>query len=80
MVDADSVLQGMQEREKWRRRAELLERSLGEVRERRRRLQLRLKRLDVDLAHLRMLDDVFVDLPRSPSNFEVRSAPRGPLL
>lgn len=80
MMDADSVLQGMQERDKWRRRAELLERSLGEVRERRRRLEARLKRLERDLAHLRMLGDSVVDLARPPSNFEVRNAPRGPLL
>ncbi|HTP55511.1 MAG TPA: hypothetical protein VML53_02440 [Thermoplasmata archaeon] len=80
MVDADSVLQGVQEREKWRHRVELLERSLAEVHERRRRAELRLKKLERDLAHLAQLGDSIIDLARPSSNFEVRSAPRGPLL
>jgi hypothetical protein len=79
MVDADSVLQGMAEREKWHRRAELLERSLNEVRDRRRRVEYRLKRLERDLAHLRMIGDAVVDVA-NPSTIEVRGAARGPLL
>lgn len=78
MVDADSVLQGVQERDKWRRRAEFLERSLAEVRDRRRRLEARLKKLDRDLAHLKMLGDSIPEIA-NPSTIEVRSAPRGPL-
>jgi len=80
MVDADSVLQGMQERDKWRRRVELLERSLGEVRDRRRRVSARLKRLERDLSRLRLLGDSILELAHRPSTYEVRSAPRGPLL
>ncbi|MGP8078605.1 MAG: hypothetical protein ACLQD8_05550 [Thermoplasmata archaeon] len=79
MVDADSVLQGMQERDKWSRRVELLERSLGEVRDRRRRVQTRLKKLERDLALLHKIGDSVVDIA-NPSTIEVRSAPRGPLL
>jgi predicted nucleic acid-binding Zn-ribbon protein len=79
MVDADSVLQGVQERDKWRRRAEFLERSLREVRERRRRLEARLKRLERDLVHLQMIGDSMGEIARPAIPVEVRSAPRGPL-
>ncbi|HTP54274.1 MAG TPA: hypothetical protein VML94_04830 [Thermoplasmata archaeon] len=80
MVDADSVLQGMQERDKWRRRTELLERSLGEVRDRRRRIEIRLKKLERDLSHLQMLGDSIADIAQLPSSIQVRNAPRGPIL
>ena len=79
MVDADTVLQGVQERDKWRRRAEFLERSLREVRERRRRVEVRLKRLERDLVHLQMLGDSILTIAHAPTTVEVRSAPRGPL-
>ncbi|MGB6501331.1 MAG: hypothetical protein WBG19_08045 [Thermoplasmata archaeon] len=80
MVDADSVLQGVQERDKWHRRADLLERSLLEVRDRRRRIEARLKKLERDLSNLRLLSDSVLDIAHSPTHLEVRSAPRGPLL
>jgi uncharacterized coiled-coil DUF342 family protein len=80
MVDADSVLQGVQERDKWRRRADLLERSLVEVRDRRRRVEVRLKKLERDLSNLRLLSDSILDIAHPPTTLEVRSAPRGPLL
>ena len=81
MVDADSVLEGVQEREKWRHRVELLERSLAEVRDRRRRAQWRLKRLERDLTHLLQLGDAALEIAHpAATSFEVRSAPRGPLL
>jgi septal ring factor EnvC (AmiA/AmiB activator) len=80
MVDADSVLQGMQERDKWRRRTELLERSLGEVRDRRRRIEVRLKKLERDLSHLKMLGDSIAEIAQLPSSIQVRNAPRGPIL
>jgi len=80
MVDADSVLQGMQERDKWRRRTELLERSLGEVRDRRRRIELRLKKLERDLANMKLLGDSIAEVAQAPSSIPVRYAPRGPLL
>jgi septal ring factor EnvC (AmiA/AmiB activator) len=81
MVDAVTVLQGIQELDKWRRRVEVLERSLGDIRERRRRLQTRLRKLERDVARLRALGDSMVDLAARPSQMiEVHNAPRGPLL
>ncbi len=54
VVDVDSALLSVQERDNWRRRVEVLERSLADVRERRRRLETRLRRLRRDLVRLRV--------------------------
>ncbi len=64
MVDVDSVLLSAQERDKWRHRMELLERSLRDVRERRHRLETRLRRVRKELAHLRVTADALLDLAR----------------
>jgi chromosome segregation ATPase len=53
MVDVDSALLSVQERDNWRRRMEVLESSLAEVRERRRRIEGRLRRVRRELARLR---------------------------
>jgi septal ring factor EnvC (AmiA/AmiB activator) len=76
VVDVDSVLLSVQERDKWRRRMELLERSLDEVRERRRRLEARLRRTKKELSRLRVTVDAVHDLTRAPLPGEVTSAPR----
>jgi len=76
MVDVDSVLLSVQERDKWRRRLELLERSLTDVRERRRRLELRLRRIKKELVRLTHTQAEFVPPPRSPPTLELNSAPR----
>lgn len=65
MVDVDSVLQSVRERDKWRHRMELLERSLTDVRERRHKLEGRLRRVRKDLARLRVTADALLDLARS---------------
>jgi phage shock protein A len=79
MVDAVTVLQGIQERDKWRRRAELLQASLAQVQDRRRRLQTRLRRMDRDIAKLRQVANQMSDIAHVPPR-EVRVAPLGPLL
>ncbi|HTW56437.1 MAG TPA: hypothetical protein VMG36_08380 [Thermoplasmata archaeon] len=79
MVDAVTVLQGIQERDKWRRRAELLAESLAQVQERRRRTQARLRRLDRDISKLRKVASSMPDIAHTPSR-EVRVAPLGPIL
>ncbi len=76
MVDVDSVLLSVQERDKWRRRMELLERSLGEIRDRRRRLELRLRHIKKELTRLRLTADAVHDLGRSAFSREVTGAPR----
>jgi chromosome segregation ATPase len=77
MVDVDTVLQGVQERDKWRHRLELLERSLEEVQERRRRLETRLRKLRKELQQLKISAESLVTVdPRLPS-LEVSNASRG---
>jgi predicted nucleic acid-binding Zn-ribbon protein len=81
MVDVDSVLRGVEERDKWRGRLVLLERSLVEVLERRRRLENRLRRLRKELARLRLLStDTRLAANRPFPTIEVTGAPRSPLL
>jgi chromosome segregation ATPase len=53
MVDVDSALLSVKERDNWRRRMEVLERSLAQVREQRRRLEVRLRRIRRELVRLR---------------------------
>lgn len=67
MVDVDSVLLSVQERDKWRHRMELLERSLRDVQERRERLEVRLRRVRKELARLRVTTDALLDLSRRQS-------------
>jgi chromosome segregation ATPase len=74
MVDVDSVLLSVQERDKWRHRMELLERSLREVRERRHRLELRLRRIKKELATLRITTEAMLDLTRVRAHREVNHA------
>ncbi|HYA58617.1 MAG TPA: hypothetical protein VEH57_09210 [Thermoplasmata archaeon] len=76
MVDVDSVLLSVQERDKWRRRLELLERSLTDVRERRRRLELRLRRIKRELMRLTNTEAAIRAPPRVPPPLEMTSASR----
>ena len=76
MVDVDSVLMSVQERDMWRHRMELLERSLREVREKRHRLEARLHRIKKELARLRVAADAVRDLARTPMSGEVTHAAR----
>jgi hypothetical protein len=80
MVDIDSVLQGVRERDNWRRRLDLLERTLRDVQGRRRRIEARLRRVRKDLARLPLVAEAMVDVSLPPRPVEVNSAPRGPLL
>ncbi|HTT26162.1 MAG TPA: hypothetical protein VMH90_04280 [Thermoplasmata archaeon] len=51
-MDVDAVLQSLQERDKWRRRLEVLASSLTATRDRRRRAVSQLKRLRTELRRL----------------------------
>jgi septal ring factor EnvC (AmiA/AmiB activator) len=64
MVDVESALASVQERDNWRRRMEVLERSLTEVREQRRKLEVRLRRVRKELASLRLAAEAALDLAR----------------
>jgi len=74
MVDVDSVLLSVQERDKWRHRMELLERSLVEARIRRRRLEVRLRRVRKELAKLRQTGEAVLDMSRPSLQARVRNA------
>lgn len=76
VVDVDSALLSVQERDNWRRRMEVLERSLTDVRERRRRLETRLRRLRRDLARLGYAAEATVrNLASTPSMEIAHAAP-----
>jgi septal ring factor EnvC (AmiA/AmiB activator) len=78
MVDVDSILLSVQERDKWRNRVEVLERSLHDVRERRRRFETRLRRVKKEINRLRIAVDAVLDLSRTPARQDVTHAPGGP--
>ena len=78
MVDVDSVLMSVQERDKWRHRMELLERSLREVREKRHRIEARLHRVKKEITRLRRTLEAVRDLTRPPLPAEVTRASRSP--
>jgi hypothetical protein len=60
-MDVDAVLLSVQERDKWRRRVEVLTASLTEVRERRLRAQQRLRKIKRDLGRMRRYDEAIAD-------------------
>jgi len=61
MVDVDSILLSVQERDKWRKRAEVLEHALRDVRDQRRRLETRLRRIKKEMNRLRIAVDIVLD-------------------
>lgn len=61
MVDVDSILLSVQERDKWRRRTEVLEGALRDVREHRRRLETRMRQVKKELARLAIAVDAVLD-------------------
>lgn len=63
-MDVDAVLLSVQERDKWRRRLALLERSLGEVRDTRTRTLQRLRRIKRELSRLTAYSDAVLDATR----------------
>lgn len=75
MVDVESALLSVRERDNWRRRMEALERSLEEVREQRRKLEFRLRRVRKELVRLREASEAILDLARPATRAEVIRVP-----
>ncbi len=75
MVDVESALLSVRERDNWRRRMEALERSLEEVREQRRKLEFRLRRVRKELVRLREASEAMLDLARPATRPEVIRVP-----
>ena len=63
-VDVNTVLLSVQERDKWRHRLQLLERSLLDVRAQRQHLAQRLRRIKRDLARLKEYSEAILDPTR----------------
>ena len=59
-MDVDAVLLSVQERDKWRRRLDLLQSSLDEVRARRVRLQDRLRAIKRELGRFARVSDALL--------------------
>jgi septal ring factor EnvC (AmiA/AmiB activator) len=78
MVDVESALLNVQERDNWRRRMESLERSLGEVRDLRRKVEARLRRTRRELARLRESAEALVSATRMNSRLEMAHGSTGP--
>jgi hypothetical protein len=78
MVDVDSILLSVQERDKWRNRAEVLEHSLRGVREHRRRLETRLRRVKKELNRLAITVDAVLDRTRTQLRMDMTHAPGAP--
>jgi predicted nucleic acid-binding Zn-ribbon protein len=75
MVDVDSILLSVQERDKWQNRAEVLEHALRDVRDRRRRLETRLRRVKKELARLRNAVDAVLDRSRTSVTHHAPTTP-----
>ena len=75
MVDVDSILLSVQERDKWRNRAEVLERTLHDVRDRRRRLESRSRRVKKELNYLRITVDAVLDRSRMDATHHAPPTP-----
>ncbi len=80
MGRVDSAIAGVQERDKWRRRLEALERSLEEVLEHRRRLEVRLRRIRDEATRLEKAAKEFVEFHGRYQSGEVTVAARGQVL
>jgi ATP phosphoribosyltransferase len=65
VVDVESVLLSVEERDKWRHRMETLLSSLKDTQEKRRRLEVRLRRIKSELARLHEIGPGLFDPARS---------------
>lgn len=79
MAQVDSALAGVEERDKWRRRLEVLEASLTELLERRRRLEARLRQVRNELQKLERTARELVDFGAGTNYPEVAGVAHGPI-
>ncbi len=79
MPGVESALAGVQERDKWLHRLEILEASLKEVLEKRRKLELKLRRVSEELQKLERTSREFVEVHERTAIPGVAGVPRGPI-
>lgn len=77
-MDVEAVLQSVQERDKWRRRLELLTATLREVQERRRSALGRLRKIQSELKRLSEYSEALLDHARAPGASGRTNAARNP--
>ena len=80
MGRVDSAIAGVQERDRWRRRLEALEKALDELLEHRHRLEARLRRVHSELTKLQATARDFVEIYGTYRAPEVGIGSRGPIL
>lgn len=80
MARVDSAMAGVQERDKWRRRLDALERELAKLLERRQRVEARLRRVHDELGRLEVTDREYTEVHGRFPTGEVRIAARGSIL
>jgi len=80
MGRVDSAIAGVQERDKWRKRLEALEKALDELVDRRHRLEQRLRRVRQELVGLQRIAREFVEVHGRFAGSEVTYGPTGPIL
>ena len=78
MVDVDSILLSVQERDKWRNRVQVLEKSLLDFRDRRRRLEARLRRVKKEISRLRITADELLRLSGTRARANLSHGPGAP--
>ena len=80
-MDVDAVLLSVQERDKWRKRLDLLQGSLDEVRGRKLNLQARLRTIKRELGRLARFSDALLDqTTRRPARGAVGGASENPIV
>jgi len=78
VVDVDSILLSVQERDKWRNRVQVLEKSLLDFRDRRRRLEARLRRVKKEISRLRITADELLRLSGTRARANLSHGPGAP--
>lgn len=78
MASVDSALAGVEERDKWLRRLRVLERALEELLDKRRKVEVRLRKVRHELHRLEQTSKEFVEMRARPLTTEVRGVPHGP--
>jgi uncharacterized coiled-coil DUF342 family protein len=78
-MDVQTILLSVEERDKWRRRLDLLKGSLKEVQTRRQQLERKLKALKRELAHLAEVSQAMIDPGRLRPINPVHGAEQGPI-
>lgn len=76
-MDVQRILLSVEERDKWKRRLDILKATLADVKNRRQGLERQLKSLKRELAHLAALSEAVADPRRFRSSAPIYGAEEG---